>query len=155
MKVKRTLLIRVAVILVLIAISAVMMVIGRGHTVYFDNVALDYNGTHYDTPYKVTVFVNGEQVAKLYEKERGMATWMGQNFKMKLEVVETKGGAEETYSISLNLPYSMDGIVLNLPALLQGLPEEAYLTEFVSNVEEVPEEETPGSTEEFDIGGDI
>lgn len=155
MKVKRTLLIRVAVILVLIAISAVMMVIGRGHTVYFDNVALDYNGTHYDTPYKVTVFVNGEQVAKLYEKERGMATWMGQNFKMKLEVVETKGGAEETYSISLNLPYSMDGIVLNLPALLQGLPEEAYLTEFVSNVEEVPEEETPGSTDEFDIGGDI
>lgn len=155
MKVKRTLLIRVAVILVLVAISAVMMVIGRGHTVYFDNVALDYNGTHYDTPYKVTVFVNGEQVAKLYEKERGMATWMGQNFKMKLEVVETKGGAEETYSISLNLPYSMDGIVLNLPALLQGLPEEAYLTEFVSNVEEVPEEETPGSTEEFDIGGDI
>ncbi len=155
MKVKRTLLIRVAVILVLVAISAVMMVIGRGHTVYFDNVALDYNGTHYDTPYKVTVFVNGEQVAKLYEKERGMATWMGQNFKMKLEVVETKGGAEETYSISLNLPYSMDGIILNLPALLQGLPEEAYLTEFVSNVEEVPEEETPGSTDEFDIGGDI
>jgi len=152
---KRMLIIRVAVVLVLIAICAVMMVIGRGHTVYFDNVALDYNGAHYDAPYKVTVFVKGEQVAKLYEKERGMATWIGQNFKMTLEVIETKGGSEETYDINVKLPYNMDGIVLNLPALLQGLPEEAYLTEFISKEDLNPPEEVPETTEEFDLGGEF
>lgn len=155
MKTKRTLLIRVGVILVLLGICAVMMVIGRGHTVYFDNVALDYNGAHYDAPYKVTVFVKDEQVAKLYEKERGMAIWIGQDFKMTLDVMETKGGSEETRTIDVKLPYNMDGIVLNLPALLQGLPEEAYLTEFVSNVDENPTEEAPGSTDEFEMGGEF
>lgn len=154
MKSTRTWIIRVAVILFLIGICAVMMIIGRGHTVYFDNVALDYNGTHYDAPYKVTVFVNGEQAAKLYAKERGMATWIGQNFKMTLEVIEKKGGSEETRTIQVDLPYNMDGIVLNLPALLHGLPEEAYLTEFVSNVSEAPVEEVP-PVDEFDVGGDI
>jgi len=155
MKSKRTLLIRLAVVLVLIAIGAVMMVIGRGHTVYFDNVALDYNGTHYDALYKVTVYVKDKQVAKLYAKERGMATWIGQNFSMTLEVIETKGGDEEVHTIHVKLPYNMDGIVLNLPALLQGLPEEAYLKEFVSNVPEVPAEEEPGSSDEFDFGADF
>ncbi|NLM83965.1 MAG: hypothetical protein GX189_04565 [Clostridiales bacterium] len=155
MKSKRTLLIRLAVVLVLIAIGAVMMVIGRGHTVYFDNVALDYNGTHYDALYKVTVYVKDKQVAKLYAKERGMATWIGQNFSMTLEVIETKGGDEEVHTIHVKLPYNMDGIVLNLPALLQGLPEEAYLKEFVSNVPEVPVEEEPGSSDEFDFGADF
>lgn len=155
MKSKRTLLIRLAVVLVLIAIGAVMMVIGRGHTVYFDNVALDYNGTHYDALYKVTVYVKDKQVAKLYAKERGMATWIGQNFSMTLEVIETKGGDEEVHTIHVKLPYNMDGIVLNLPALLQGLPEEAFLKEFVSNVPEVPVEEEPGSSDEFDFGADF
>jgi hypothetical protein len=152
---KRTLLIRLAVVLVLVGISAVMMIIGRGHTVYFDNVALDYNGTHYDAPYKVTVTVKDKQVAKLYAKERGMATWIGQNFKMTLEIMETKNGSEEVRTIHVKLPYNLDGIVLNLPALLQGLPEEAYLKEFVSNVPEGPGEDEPLPTDEFDVGAEF
>ena len=39
---KKTLLIRILAVLVLVVIAAVMMVIGRGHTVYFDNVAGEY-----------------------------------------------------------------------------------------------------------------
>ena len=34
---KRTLFFRLGAIAILLAIAAVMMVIGRGHTVYFDN----------------------------------------------------------------------------------------------------------------------
>ena len=70
---KRTLFFRIGAIVILLAIAAVMMVIGRGHTVYFDNKKLEYNGETYDTPYKVCVYVNDERVAKLYDKERGMA----------------------------------------------------------------------------------
>ena len=162
MKNKKALLIRVAAVLVLIAIAAVMMVIGRGHTVYFDNKKLDYDGKTYDTPYKVVVFVNGEQVAKLYNGERGMSTWIGQNFKAELEITQEKGGTEVTQTLEVKLPYNMDGIILNLPALLAELPEEAYLTEFIAvpteaemQEDEAPTDEFGISTEEFDMGGDI
>jgi len=42
------------------------------------------------------------------------------------------------------LPYSMDGIIINLPAYLAGLPEEAYLTEFIPAPEESEEPDSEG-----------
>ena len=116
---KRTLFFRIGAIVILLAIAAVMMVIGRGHTVYFDNKKLEYNGETYDTPYKVCVYVNDERVAKLYDKERGMATWIGQNFEMTLEITQEKGGDETTETYQITLPYNMDGIVINLPGSIR------------------------------------
>ena len=152
MKNKRALLFRLAAILLLIAIAAVMMVIGRCHTVYFDNKAIDYEGKTYETPYKVEVTVKDDKVAKLYNNERGMATWIGQNFKMTLGITQEKGGEEVTESYAIKLPYNMDGIVINLPAYLAGLPQEAYLTEFISLVaDDEPVEEIV--TDEFGLEG--
>lgn len=151
---KRTVLVRLLALLALLLVAAVMMVIGRGHTIYFDNKPLDYQGTACEPPYKVEVTVKGERVAKLYDNERGMATWMGQTLKMSLEVTEKKGGSSETVDLTLKLPYGMDGIVLNLPALLADLPEEAYLSQFIpANVEEPVEEET--IVDEFGGMGDF
>lgn len=153
MKNMRQFLFRLGTIVVLLAIAAVMMVIGRGHTVYLDCKALEFEGQTYEPPYKVVVYVDGEQVAKLYDNERGSAVCIGQNFKMTLEITEEKGGEEVTTVHELKLPYSMDGVVINLPGYLAGLPQEAYLTEFVSAVVEVDEstEEIP-STDEFAMG---
>ena len=162
MKSKRRLLICLLSVAVLIVIAAAMMVIGRGHTIYVDNRSVEYNGQTYETPYKVTVYVKNEQIAKLYDSERGMSTWIGQNFKMTLEVMEEKGGDEVLQTIQLNLPYSMDGIIVNIPAVLAGLPEEAWLTEFSPTpAKEEDEEEVPGEGDEFGmtddmgLGGDI
>ena len=153
---KRTFLFRAGAILLLLIIAGIMMVIGRGHTVYIDNKSLDYNGQTYSTPYKVVVFVDGEQVAKLRDKERGMATCIGQKFNMTLEITQEKGGSEETVNVALYLPHHMDGIAINLPAYLAGLPEDAYLSEFQIAVEETeePSEEAPidGAVDEFDLG---
>jgi hypothetical protein len=161
-KSKRRLLICLLSVAVLIVIAAAMMVIGRGHTIYVDNRSVEYNGQTYETPYKVTVYVKNEQIAKLYDSERGMSTWIGQNFKMTLEVMEEKGGDEVLQTIQLNLPYSMDGIIVNIPAVLAGLPEEAWLTEFIPTpTKEEDEEEVPGEGDEFGmtddmgLGGDI
>lgn len=101
---KRTLFFRLGAIAILLAIAAVMMVIGRGHTVYFDNKKLEVNGETYDTPYKVCVYVGDERVAKLYDKERGMATWIGQNFEMTLEITQEKGGDETTGQLGRAVP---------------------------------------------------
>ena len=149
---KRSLLFRIGAIALLVLIAACMMVIGRGHTVYFDNKAMEYQGKTYEAPYKVTVMVKGEQAAKLYEKERGSATNIGQTFEMTLRVMQEKGGSEKESTYRFKIPYSMDGIVVNIPGLMAGLPEEATMSEFVSLIPDEPaDEEIPGA-DEFGMG---
>ena len=149
----RRILFSLLLVLILAVIAAVMMVIGRGHTVYFDNKTLeDYQGQEYKAFEKVVVTVKGEQVAKLNKRDRGMAIWIGQNFKMTLEITEKKGDEPRVQEVSIKLPYSVDGIVVNLPAYLAGLPEEAWFSEFVPAVTEEPEEEVPGAGDEFGLG---
>lgn len=131
MTLKRVLLFRLAAVLILVAVAAVMLIIGRGHTVYFDNVSLEYEGTTYETPYKVVITTGGEDVARLYDGERGMTTCIGQNLDLTLEITQEKGGEEKVVSVTVPLPYNLDGIIINLPAYLEGLPEDAYLSEFV------------------------
>ena len=143
---------RLGTVLVLIVIAACMMVIGRGHTVYFDNKKLDYQGQTYETYRRINVFVNGEQVAKLSAKDRGMASFMGQSFSFDLEITKEKGDDPVTNTYHIKVPYDRDGTVLNLPGLLAGLPEEAYTTEFVPVEPEPSPEDEEIVTEDFGIG---
>ena len=153
----KTLLIRLAALAVCIAVAAAMMVIGRGHTLYFDNKTIeDYQGQEYKAFERVVVTVKGEEVAKLGKRERGMATWIGQDFKMVLEITEKKGDEPRIEEISIQLPYGVDGVVINLPAYLAGLPEDAWFSEFVPMVEEEPsEEDLPGEGDGFGLEGDM
>lgn len=150
----RSLLYKLGAVLILVAICIVMFIIGRGHTIYIDNKTTEYEGQEYKAFHKVTVYdAKGEKLAKLSAKDRGMATTLGQNYKMVLEVTKEKGGEEETVEVSLKLPYNLDGIVINLPAYLNGLPEEAYMSEFVSlATESDTEEEEEIVTDEFGLG---
>ena len=152
----KTILIRVAFVLLLIAIAAVMMVVGRGHTLYFDNKKVEYNGQTYEPYYRTVVYIKGEAVAKLKAKERGMTTNIGQDFGMAVGITREKGGEEEIVEVSMKLPYNMDGININLPAYLAGLPEEAYLSEFIIVPTDAEmEEETPGEGDEFLIDAEL
>lgn len=149
MNAKRKFLFRAGAVAILLLIAGAMFIVGRGHTVFLDNKALEYNGQTYTSPYKVVVYVNGEQAAKLYDTERGKATCIGQKFTMSLEITKEKGGSEETAAITLDLPRNMDGIIINVPALLADLPKEVYLSEFITEPVEPEEEEIP--TDEFGI----
>ena len=66
-----------------------------------------------------------------------------------------KGGEEELVSVSVPLPYNMDGIIINLSAYLEGLPEEAYLTEFVPAVVPSTEEDEEVVTGDDMMMGDF
>lgn len=146
---RRAILFRVGTVILLLAIAGVMMIIGRGHTVYFDNKNIDYNGQTYIAPYKAVVSVGGEQVAKLYNKkreDRGMTTCIGQKISVSFVITQEKGGAEETKDVTFTLPYNIDGIAINLPAYFAGLPEEAYLSVF----QPAPEAEEESSGESVD-----
>ena len=136
---------------VVLAIAAWMFVIGRGHTIYFDNKTLTYGGTTYDPYYKVEVFVNDQSVAKLGEGDRGMVTTMGQKFKMVLHITPKKDAKKVGSAVSLELPYNLDGIILNLPALLSGAEESVYLNEFIPTPVEEDEDADVVITDEFEM----
>lgn len=141
----RRLVIRVAAVLVLIIIGIIMSIIGRGHTIYLDNKTLEYNGQTYKAPYKVTIYVGDEQLTKLYDKERGSTTCLGQTFTVTLEVMDTKNGSEEMQTYKIPVPKNMDGVIINIPGYLAGLPEEAYLSEFIAApTEDIGDDEVPG-----------
>ena len=141
----RRLVIRVAAVLVLIIIGIIMSIIGRGHTIYLDNKTLEYNGQTYKAPYKVTIYVGDEHLTKLYDKERGSTTCLGQTFTVTLEVMETKNGSEEMQTYKIPVPKNMDGVIINIPGYLAGLPEEAYLSEFIAApTEDIGDDEVPG-----------
>ena len=151
MKNRRRFFFRLGAIVLLAAIAACMMVIGRGHTVYIDNKSLEYEGETYAPYYRATVYVNGERVSKLQPKERASATNIGQSFSMTLELIKDKDGETETVDIALKLPYNMDDIIVNIPGYMAGLPQDAWMSEFVSTptAAEMQDEEIP--TEEEDV----
>ena len=149
----RRLLFRLGTVLILIGICVCMMIVGRGHTVYFDNKKLEYEGETYEPAHKITVFVKDEQVAKLNKKDRGMATTIGQNFSFTLQIMKEKKGEETEAICEIKLPYNLDGIVINLPGFLAGLPEEAWMSEFVPLVTAEEETEEVPSGDEFEIEG--
>ena len=147
----RKLLFRLGTIAVLLAIAACMMVIGRGHTVYFDNKKMEYEGQEIDTYRKIVVSVGGEQVAKLSAKDRGMATCTGQSITFDLEVTKEKGDDPLLYRYTVKVPYGQDGTVLNLPGMLAELPEEAYTSAFVPVETEPTAEDEEVVTDEFGV----
>ncbi len=149
MKAKKVLF-RLGALVLILLIAATMFYIGRGHTIYLDCKPLEYEGTTYEAPYKVTAYVDGEQVAKLYEDERGMATCIGQSFTVELEVMQEKGGSEVKVTKTIAVPYNLDGIILNLPALLADVPADACISEFVPAVV-VEEEVEEIVTDEFGL----
>ena len=152
----KRLVIRVVFVTALLAIGAVMLVIGRGHTVYFDNKTLEYGGETYKAPYKVVVYIKGEPVAKLHARERGMTTHIGQSFGMALGVTQEKGGEEQILEVAQKLPYNMDGVIINIPGYLAGLPEDAYLSEFIAEpTAEELEEEAPAEGDELVIDAEL
>lgn len=136
----RKLLIRLAVVVLCVALGATMMVIGRGHTIYFDNKKLEYNGQTYEPFHKVQVFVKGESAGKLQPRDRGSAIWLGQNFHMDLLITD-EDGQEKFLGVDLKLPYSIDGIIINLPALLGGAGQDAWMDEFIPAPEPVTDDD--------------
>lgn len=150
---KRSWIIRIAFILVLVLVAVLMLRIGRGHTVYFDNRALDKDGQSVAAPYKITVYVNGEQISKLYDKERCMVTNIGDSLELTVEVMQQKGGSETTETYKLTLPHSIDSVIINLPAYMAGLPEEVYLEEFIpAPSADLDDEEVPNTEDDMGLG---
>ncbi|MCR5591183.1 MAG: hypothetical protein K6F73_06565 [Lachnospiraceae bacterium] len=152
---KRQLLFRIAAIVIIVAIAAVMFIIGRGHTIYFDNKTAEYDGKKYESFYKVAIIKDKEKVAKLAEDERGMTDLIGQTLSVTLEITDEKGADPHSAKVSMPIPYGIDGIVINIPELMAGLPADAYMSEFVPVATSEDEEEEEVVIDEFEMTDDM
>lgn len=152
---KRKWIIRGCSLLVILAIAALMFLVGRGHTVYIDNKTLEFNGQTADALQRVEVWVGGERLSKLAKRERTMSTVIGQNFEMKLINTINKGDEPTEEIVKISLPYGWDGIVVNVPGYLAGLPQEAWMTEFIAEPEPVTAEDEPELSEDEIPMGDF
>ena len=102
------------------------------------------------------VYVNGEKLSKLAARERASATNIGQTFTMTVGIVEEKGQDEKPVDITIKLPYNWDGVIVNIPGYMAGLPQEAWMTEFVSTPTEAEmQEEAPGEEEDILAGAEF
>jgi len=154
MKKTRKIIFRILALAIVIGVAACMFVIGRGHTVYFDNKELTGpDGTVYEPWYNIEVLVGGKRVANLSAGDRGMVDTMGQNFSMEVKLTKQKDGKRQGGTIGLKLPYNIDGIIYNLPAMLAGAEEEVYMDEFIPVVVE-EETEDVVVTDEFVLPAD-
>ena len=152
---KRKWIIRGCALLVILAIATLMFLVGRGHTVYIDNKTLEFNGQTADALQRVEVWVGGERLSKLGKRERTMSTVIGSNFEMKLINTVNKGDEPTEEIVKISLPYGWDGIVVNVPGYLAGLPQEAWMTEFIAEPEPVTAEDEPELSEDEIPMGDF
>lgn len=131
MKTNKNIIYKIVVVLVLIAICFIMIYIGRGHTLYFDNKAMEVNGTMINPPYKVKVFMKGKEAANLSDGDRGMGIWIGPKAHIELEVTKERGVAKENIKYDIPLPRKYDGVIINLVGLLNGANYDDYISEFI------------------------
>ncbi len=142
MKKKRSFIFRLIALALIAALAAWMFLIGRGHTVYFDNKSLTApDGTAYEPWYQIEILKDGQRVARLKAEDRGMVEVMGQKLTVEVKLAKSKDGKMQGGTIGLELPYNKDGVIYNLPAMLAGAQEEVYMSEFIPTpVEEETEE---------------
>ena len=152
---KRQFIFRTAAIILILILAAIMFIIGRGHTIYFDNKSAEYEGKKYNAYYKVAVIKDKEKVAKLSDDERGMTDLMGQTLSMTLEITDEKGQDPHSHKVSMPIPYGIDGVVINIPELMAGLPQQAYMSEFVPMTTEEEDTDEEVVTDEFVMTEDM
>ena len=149
---RRKWIIRGCALLAVLLLAGCMFIVGRGHTVYIDNKTLEYNGETYSALQRVEVYQGEERLSRLGKRERAMATNIGQGFEMRLVNTVNKGDEPTETTVKLTLPYGWDGVVVNVPGYLAGLPQEAWMTEFIPAPEQASEEEEESVTDEIPMG---
>ena len=147
----RRILFTLAFAAIIVAICVVCFIIGRGHTVYLDNKTTEDEKYHYYDA--IDIYQDGEKLTTLNARERTSITQIGQNFEVELHYRKGKNEEKKEMVAYFKLPYNLDGIVINLPAMLDGADESVYMSEFVSMaivVEGERDDEVP-VTDEFGL----
>ena len=124
----RSLIQRSCVLLGLIALSAYLFYIGKGHVLLIDTNAVTINGKEFRSLASVTVSIDGKELDPMGRAERVMASVSGPNHTIVIvDDADTGKRVEKTFTV----PTFLHTVIVSVPAILGNAPAEHWVTEFI------------------------
>ena len=124
----RSLIQRTCVVLGMIALSAVLFYIGKGHTLLLDTNAITIDGKELRSYASAAVSVDGKELnSSMGRAERVMVTVGGPKHKI---VIADDADADKKVERDFTIPTFMDMVVVSIPAILGDAPTEHWVTPF-------------------------
>jgi hypothetical protein len=135
----RSIIQRSSLVLGLIALSAFLFYIGKGHTLLIDTNAVTINGQEFKSAETISVSVDGKEPESMGRAERIMLTVAGPRHRVLIEV---ESGDAKKVEKSFRISTWLDTAVVSVPAILGDAPSEHWVTKFVPPpMEEAPAEQ--------------
>ena len=125
---RRSVIARSIALAAVLGISAWMFVIGKGHAVYLDTNAITLDGVERAAPDTSIVTIDSLKEEEMGRAERTMVNVAGPKHKVR---IESMAGDGKVYERTFTIPTSMDSVVLSIPAIIAGAPDQVVLTKFV------------------------
>lgn len=129
---------RGALLAAVVALSAWLAWVGRGHTLYLDNHTLAAAGAEYRALPAVAVSVDGAPAEEMERAERAVRLVAGPSHRLTVEI---RSGPQEGTRVvrDFRLPFAWDSAVVSVPAAAAGAPPGVFVTRHVPP----PQEEAP------------
>ena len=122
--------VRLAVIVLVILLAVFLYHYGKQHTVYIDNRTIEIDGQSYKALDWAEVSVDGGDSQEYSPRTRREATVLRQKHSIHV-VYEDEDFNQFEVDVEFKVPVNETQVVLSLPALVAGLGEDQFLTEFV------------------------
>ena len=122
--------VRLAVVVVVILLAVFLYHYGKQHTVYVDNRTIEIDGVSYKALDWAEVSVDGRDSQEYSPRTRREETVIRQKHTIHV-VYEDEDFNQFEVDAEFTVPLNETQVVLSLPALVAGLEEDQYITEFV------------------------
>lgn len=122
--------VRLGVIIVIILLAVFLYHYGMQHTVYVDNRTIEIDGVSYKALDWAQATVDENKTQEYSARTRREETVKRQTHKIHV-IYEDEDFNQFEFEAEFKLPVNEKQVVLSLPALVAGLDQSKYLTEFV------------------------
>ena len=148
--------VRLACILLIIALAIFLYFYGKQRTVYIDNWSAEINGTRYSAEDWALVSVDGGETTEFAPRMRIGVPLRGRTHTIKVTYDDRSYNEIELPEVEFTVEY--DTSLLSIPALVAGVPVEDCISEFIIQPAPEPAAEDPaaGTDDMMDAGfGDM
>lgn len=123
----RSLIQRACVVFGLVALSAFLFYIGKGHTLLLDTNSITINGKEMRAYQSATVFIDGKEVDTMGRAERVMLNVGGPSH--TITIVDDADPAKRVER-KFAIPTFLDMVIVSIPAILGDAPPEHWVALF-------------------------
>jgi len=113
--------VRLALLAVLVALGALLFLLGKEHQLFIDNQNVTVSGRELAPIESLRVSVAGGEPMEFMADDRDVTVVRGPRASIRVEVLDQDGKVLKTVDASLSFSFE-DRAMISLPALVEGLP---------------------------------